>query len=58
MITDGEPTDMKKGDQKWIMVKETIADCEKNGKLLFFSVCVRNLPTWISSMILCLQAGD
>jgi uncharacterized protein YegL len=40
MITDGEPTDMKKGDQKWLMVKDTIADCEKNGKLLFFSVGV------------------
>lgn len=40
MITDGEPTDMKKGDQKWAMVKDTIADCEKNGKLLFFSVGV------------------
>jgi uncharacterized protein YegL len=40
MITDGEPTDMKKGDQKWAMVKSTIEDCEKNGKLLFFSVGV------------------
>lgn len=40
MITDGEPTDMKKGDQKWAMVKNTIEDCEKNGKLLFFSVGV------------------
>ena len=40
MITDGEPTDMKKGDQKWQMIKDRIADCEKHGKLLFFSVGV------------------
>ena len=38
MITDGEPTDMNKGDQKWIQIKNTIEDCEKNRKLLFFSV--------------------
>ena len=40
MITDGEPTDMKQGDQKWALVKNTIADCERNGKVLFFSVGV------------------
>jgi uncharacterized protein YegL/ribosomal protein L40E len=40
MITDGEPTDMKQGDQKWAMVKNTIEECERNGKLMFFSVGV------------------
>jgi uncharacterized protein YegL len=36
MITGGEPTDMKKGDQKWTMIKGTIENCEKNGKFQFF----------------------
>ncbi len=38
MITDGEPTDMKRGDQKWTLIKETIENCEKNGKFQFFMV--------------------
>jgi uncharacterized protein YegL len=38
MITDGEPTDMKNGDQKWANVKRLIEDGEKNGKFMFFTV--------------------
>jgi len=40
MITDGEPTDMKPGDQKWSQVKNLIEEYENKGKLLFFSVGV------------------
>jgi uncharacterized protein YegL len=40
MITDGEPTDMKPGDSTWVNVKSMMEDCEKNNKLVFFSVGV------------------
>ncbi|UUX92056.1 vWA domain-containing protein [Methanoplanus endosymbiosus] len=40
MITDGEPTDMKEGDELWNETVSTVHRGEKNGKFLFFTVGV------------------
>ncbi|MBN2733726.1 MAG: VWA domain-containing protein [Methanomicrobiaceae archaeon] len=40
LITDGEPTDMEEGDEKWEEVISAIHTGEKDGKFLFFGVGV------------------
>lgn len=40
LITDGEPTDMSEGDDKWNTVVSEIHNGEKEGRFLFFAVGV------------------
>ncbi len=40
MITDGEPTDMNKGDSKWDEVATAVHEGETNNQFLFFCVGV------------------
>jgi len=40
MITDGEPTDMKEGDELWNETVNAVHKGEKEGKFLFFTVGV------------------
>lgn len=40
LITDGEPTDMKRGDDMWQKIKHSVNEAEKNGDFLFFTVGV------------------
>lgn len=40
MITDGEPTDMKEGDELWSETLNAVHSGEKEGKFLFFTVGV------------------
>lgn len=40
LITDGGPTDMKKGDAKWNEVVKRVRDGEANRKFMFFAVVV------------------
>jgi len=38
MITDGEPTDMRSGDAKWLEIKERLRSGEKKAKFTFFAI--------------------
>ncbi len=40
LLTDGEPTDMQPGDDRWQAVRRAIHDGERHGKFLFFAVAV------------------
>jgi uncharacterized protein YegL len=40
LVTDGEPTDMKPGDELWSQVVETVHSGERSKDFLFFSVGV------------------
>jgi uncharacterized protein YegL len=40
MITDGEPTDMQPGDERWNNVVQAVHQGETSGKFMFFGVAV------------------
>lgn len=51
MITDGEPTDMQRGDRKWNDVVNSVQEGESNKKFMFFAVAVDPANTEILAEI-------